>query len=64
MGFYSLMLRGGIAVGLVLAGIADDLGGVQAVFYSAAHNFLRSKPDQWIPPISQQRIGELDWVVN
>ena len=36
MGLYSLMLSGGIAVGLVLAGIADDLGGVQAVFYSAA----------------------------
>jgi len=36
MGLYSLMLSGGIAVGLLLAGIADDLGGVQAVFYSAA----------------------------
>jgi MFS family permease len=36
MGLYSLMLSGGIAAGLVLAGIADDLGGVQAVFYSAA----------------------------
>jgi MFS family permease len=36
MGLYSLMLSGGIASGLVLAGIADDLGGVQAVFYSAA----------------------------
>jgi MFS family permease len=36
MGLYSLMLSGGIATGLVLAGIADDLGGVQAVFYSAA----------------------------
>jgi len=36
MGLYSLMLSAGIAVGLVLAGIADDLGGVQAVFYSAA----------------------------
>src|SRR5713226_172882 len=36
MGLYSLMLSAGIASGLVLAGIADDLGGVQAVFYSAA----------------------------
>lgn len=36
MGLYSLMLSGGIAVGLLLAGIADDLGGVQAVFYSSA----------------------------
>ena len=36
MGLYSLMLSGGIAVGLLLAGIADDLGGVSAVFYSAA----------------------------
>ena len=36
MGLYSLMLSGGIAVGTVLAGISDDLGGVQAVFYSAA----------------------------
>jgi MFS family permease len=39
MGLYSLMLSAGIAVGLVLAGIADDLGGVQAVFYSAAIMF-------------------------
>jgi hypothetical protein len=30
------MLSGGIAVGLVLAGIADELGGLQAVFHSAA----------------------------
>jgi MFS family permease len=36
MGLYSLMLSLGIASGLLLAGIADDLGGVQAVFYSAA----------------------------
>jgi MFS family permease len=36
MGLYSLMLSGGIAIGTVLAGISDDLGGVQAVFYSAA----------------------------
>ena len=36
MGLYSLMLSGGIATGTVLAGIADDLGGVVAVFYSAA----------------------------
>ena len=36
MGLYSLMLSGGIAVGTVLAGVSDDLGGVQAVFYSAA----------------------------
>jgi MFS family permease len=36
MGLYSLLLSAGIAAGLVLAGIADDLGGVQAVFYSAA----------------------------
>src|SRR5437879_13127403 len=35
MGLYSLMLSGGITVGTVLAGISDDLGGVQAVFYSA-----------------------------
>src|SRR2546429_3153445 len=40
MGLYSLMLSSGIAAGLVLAGIADDLGGVQAVFYSAAIIFL------------------------
>ena len=36
MGLYSLMLSGGITTGTILAGIADDLGGVQAVFYSAA----------------------------
>jgi MFS family permease len=36
MGLYSLMLSGGIAIGTVLAGVSDDLGGVQAVFYSAA----------------------------
>ncbi len=36
MGLYSLMLSAGIALGNVLAGIADTLGGVQAVFYSAA----------------------------
>jgi len=36
MGLYSLMLSAGIATGNVLAGIADTLGGVQAVFYSAA----------------------------
>src|SRR5947199_6260645 len=36
MGLYSLMLSAGIATGTVLAGISDDLGGVQAVFYSAA----------------------------
>lgn len=36
MGLYSLMLSGGIATGTVLAGIADDLAGVSAVFYSAA----------------------------
>jgi MFS family permease len=36
MGLYSLMLSGGLAIGTVLAGISDDLGGVQAVFYSAA----------------------------
>jgi hypothetical protein len=36
MGLFSLMLSGGIAVELVVAGFADDLGGVQAVFYSAA----------------------------
>src|SRR5438552_12715985 len=35
-GLYSLMLSGGRAAGLVLAGIADDLDCVQAVFYSAA----------------------------
>src|SRR5205823_2562767 len=40
MGLYSLMLSGGIAVGTVLAGISDDLGGVQAVFYSAAVIFV------------------------
>jgi MFS family permease len=36
MGIYSLMLSAGIASGNVLAGIFDTLGGVQAVFYSAA----------------------------
>jgi MFS family permease len=36
MGLYSLMLSAGIGSGTVLAGIADTLGGVQAVFYSAA----------------------------
>ena len=36
---YILRLRGGIAVGLVLAGIADDVGGVQAMFYSATKIF-------------------------
>src|SRR5712692_2265020 len=36
MGLYSLMLSAGIASGNVLAGVADTLGGVQAVFYSAA----------------------------
>jgi MFS family permease len=36
MGVYSLMLSAGIASGNVLAGVADTLGGVQAVFYSAA----------------------------
>ncbi len=36
MGLYSLMLSIGIAVGLLLAGISDDLGGVEAVFFSAA----------------------------
>ena len=36
MGLNSLMLSGGVAIGLVLAGIADDLGRVQAVFYSVA----------------------------
>jgi hypothetical protein len=36
MGLPGLMLSGRIAVGLVLAGITDDLGGVRAVFYSAA----------------------------
>jgi len=33
---YILMFSGGTAVGLLLSGIADDLSGVQAVFYSAA----------------------------
>lgn len=36
MGLYSLMLSGGIATGTVLAGVFDELGGVVAVFYSAA----------------------------
>ena len=36
MGIYSLMLSAGNASGNVLAGIFDTLGGVQAVFYSAA----------------------------
>jgi hypothetical protein len=36
MGLNSLILSGGVAIGLVLAGIADDLGRVQGVFYSAA----------------------------
>jgi len=43
MGLYSLMLSAGIALGTVLAGVADDLGsqgglnpqaGIQAVFYT------------------------------
>ena len=38
------MLSLGIVVGLVLAGIADDLGGVQAVFYSAAIIFSGLSP--------------------
>jgi len=40
MGLYSLMLSAGIGAGTVLAGIADTLGGVQAVFYSAAIIFF------------------------
>ncbi len=40
MGLYSLMLSAGIGSGTVLAGIADTLGGVQAVFYSAAIIFF------------------------
>jgi len=35
MGLYSLMLSAGIALGTVLAGITDELAGVQGVFYSA-----------------------------
>ena len=40
MGLYSLMLSCGIAVELVLAGAADDLGGVQALFLLSGHSFL------------------------
>ena len=36
MGLYSLMLSAGIAIGNVLAGIAFQEGGVQAVFYLGA----------------------------
>ncbi len=36
MGLYSLMLSAGIAVGNVVAGVAFQLGGVQAVFYLGA----------------------------
>jgi DHA1 family multidrug resistance protein-like MFS transporter len=35
MGLYSLLLSAGIALGTVLAGFADQLAGVQGVFYSA-----------------------------
>jgi hypothetical protein len=40
MGLYSLTLSCGIAVDLVLAGAADDLGGVQALFLLSGHSFL------------------------
>jgi MFS family permease len=36
MGLYSLLLSGGLALGTVLAGFADELAGTQGVFYSAA----------------------------
>jgi len=35
MGLYSLLLSVGIALGTVLAGFADEIAGVQGVFYSA-----------------------------
>jgi MFS family permease len=35
MGLYSLLLSAGLALGTVLAGFADQLAGVQGVFYSA-----------------------------
>jgi predicted MFS family arabinose efflux permease len=36
MGLYSLMLSAGIAIGNVVAGVAFQMGGVQAVFYLGA----------------------------
>ncbi len=36
MGLYSLMLSAGIAIGNVVAGVAFQMGGVQAVFYVGA----------------------------
>ncbi len=39
MGLYSLMLSAGIATGNVLAGLAAEFGGVQAVFYLGATIF-------------------------
>lgn len=36
MGLYSLLLSAGLALGTVLAGFANQLAGVQGVFYSAA----------------------------
>jgi MFS family permease len=36
MGLYSLFLSAGLALGTVLAGFANQLAGVQGVFYSAA----------------------------
>ncbi len=35
MGLYSLLLSGGLALGTILAGFADQVAGVQGVFYSA-----------------------------
>ena len=35
MGLYSLLLSGGLALGTTLAGFADQVAGVQGVFYSA-----------------------------
>jgi hypothetical protein len=48
------MLSGGIAVGLLLAGIADDLVVVQAVFYSAAIIFSGPTSDQWLLTLPEQ----------
>lgn len=36
MGLYSVMLSGGIAIGIVVAGVAHSLGGLQAILYAGA----------------------------
>lgn len=68
MGLYNLMLSGGIALGTVLAGIFDDLGGVQTVFYSAAIIFgVLSLTSAWL--LHQQQglskpVGNVDGLVS